>query len=329
MAKRLVVALEVLQRLAERIVQVQPVLVVEVGRRQRAQHGRDLLGAEVEGLEVGQAPPRLAQRRGQRDAAQIGLHAVGLPPHRLQHMAQAQPQARLVGMALQQALIGGGAALIVPDRGQDGGVEAEMGGVVGLDLEQALDLDQGLGRLVVPVQHPGIGAPRRDEAGRQLQATLQHGLGLAVAAEPGAHLGQHPQGRDVGGMGAQARAQQALGQVQFVAVQRVTGAHQLGIVHPGLDVTHIGHASAGGIAGLAQQVAKRAPHPRAPRLQPGEVLGLGDLQDQPRFRLAGDRGQDLARLGRGQVRAAAQKPPCMCDRSGHGAHRGPGRRTCS
>ena len=65
----------VLAGLAEREVQVQAIHVVERGIRGLRFHGRDLRRLEAEGLEIGEAPVRLAERRLEGDAAAVGVDA--------------------------------------------------------------------------------------------------------------------------------------------------------------------------------------------------------------------------------------------------------------
>ena len=55
----------VLERLAERVVEVQPVVVAELAAAELRLHGRDFLGLEPARLEVGEAPPGFAETRRQ------------------------------------------------------------------------------------------------------------------------------------------------------------------------------------------------------------------------------------------------------------------------
>ena len=60
---------------------------------------------ELDGLEVGEAPPRLAKRRLDRDRLAIGGDALRLPADRLQHVAIAEPHSGLVGRPRQHRLV--------------------------------------------------------------------------------------------------------------------------------------------------------------------------------------------------------------------------------
>jgi hypothetical protein len=81
----------VLVGLAQGIVQVQAVVVGQVRTLQGAGHRRQVGRVETVGLEVGQAPPGLAQRRLQVDGLAVGGHAVVGAADGLEGVAIAHP----------------------------------------------------------------------------------------------------------------------------------------------------------------------------------------------------------------------------------------------
>src|SRR3546814_2108728 len=66
-------------------------------------HFRALLRPEPDRLEIREAPPDFAEPRIGGERAAIGGDAVVLPPDRLQHMAIAHPQLRMIGEAARRS----------------------------------------------------------------------------------------------------------------------------------------------------------------------------------------------------------------------------------
>src|SRR3546814_9823555 len=89
----------ILQGLAEREMQVEAIVGADVRAFERRRHRRDVALPQLDGLQIGQAPPYFTQPRRDFEAAAIGGDAVLLPANRLQHMAVAHPHLRLAGKA--------------------------------------------------------------------------------------------------------------------------------------------------------------------------------------------------------------------------------------
>ena len=84
-----------MQRLAERELELEPVVFVEIAALQRGLHRGHVVVVEVHGLQIGEAPPGVAERRLQGDRLAIGGETVRLTPDRLQQVAVAQQHSRL------------------------------------------------------------------------------------------------------------------------------------------------------------------------------------------------------------------------------------------
>ena len=101
MRKRIGVVRAIFERFAEREIEMEAMLRGKliggkiVARELRA-HRRDLVVAEAEGLEIGEAPIRLAEAGIERDAAPISSDGLVLTPGGLQRVAVAHPHPRVV-----------------------------------------------------------------------------------------------------------------------------------------------------------------------------------------------------------------------------------------
>ncbi len=91
MRERIRVGGLVLERLAQRKLHMQPVLVAQIAARRRRAQGRDIGGGELDGFEVGETPIGLAQRRLQRNGTTVGGNALLSAAGRLERMAVAHP----------------------------------------------------------------------------------------------------------------------------------------------------------------------------------------------------------------------------------------------
>src|SRR5206468_372775 len=105
MGKRFLGATSVVHRLAKREVEMEAVHIAEAGRRQRLLHGLDVGLVELDGFQVRQAPPRLAERRSDRERLAIRGDAFSLAADRLEHVAVAEPHAGLPRRLSKQALV--------------------------------------------------------------------------------------------------------------------------------------------------------------------------------------------------------------------------------
>src|SRR5580704_5872300 len=85
------IARGILARFAEGELEMQPVVVREVAARERRAQCNDLDLAEAEGLEVGEAPVRLAERRLERNRAPVCADAFVLAAGGLERVSEAHP----------------------------------------------------------------------------------------------------------------------------------------------------------------------------------------------------------------------------------------------
>ena len=76
----------IVHRLAERKIEMKAVLVGQVRRLERLLHRAQVGTVELDGLEVRQTPPGVAQRRLELDGATIGGNRFSLPAQRLEHV---------------------------------------------------------------------------------------------------------------------------------------------------------------------------------------------------------------------------------------------------
>ncbi len=257
----------VLQRLAERVVQVEAVVVAQVGARHRLAHRPSLGRLEPHRLQVGEAPVGLAEAGRERDGAAIGGDGVGRTAGRLQRVPVAQPDLRLAVPLGQHALVELDGAGVLADQAERRGHQVAVVGIGRVFGQQALDVGQRRLGLVLAMQHDRQVVPRAGEARGQLQAVRQQRLGVAVAADAGGELGQHADRRDVGRRGLQVGLDQPLGLAQPLVAQRPRRRHQRRIAHRGADVLRVGRVGAGRVAGQPQLVGQRAPGARQLRIQ--------------------------------------------------------------
>ena len=75
MGERLVAAAEVVERLAQRELEVEAVIVLQAVALKRLLHRRDVVFGEPNRLEVGQAPPRFAERRVEVDRPAVSMRS--------------------------------------------------------------------------------------------------------------------------------------------------------------------------------------------------------------------------------------------------------------
>ncbi len=272
----LIIPLGVLQRLAQGVVQVKAVVVRQVRLRQPGGHGGAIGLVELDGLEVGQAPPGFAKARRQLQRLAISGHAIGLTAHGLQRMAIAHPALGLVGIVGQHRLIDADRRCIFAQPRQDRGAQIGIAGVARIAVGQALDLEQGLRGLVLAIEHGGQVVPGGGEAGGDLQAADQQPLGVLIAPQPRAGLGQHPQGGDIGGMVGQMIAQQLLGLAQSVVDQGGGGLDQVEIAGGGAQLLGQGLLGAGPVAHQVQPLGQTAPGLAGAGVQPDGALEGGD-----------------------------------------------------
>src|SRR5712672_941180 len=105
MDKGLFIGTGVFQRLGERELEMQAVLVAQVVSLQRAPKREDVSVREPEGFEVGETPVGLTQRRLHGDGAAVGSHAVFLAARRFQRMTVAHPDLGLPRKVLEYRFV--------------------------------------------------------------------------------------------------------------------------------------------------------------------------------------------------------------------------------
>src|SRR3546814_7638885 len=86
----------ILQGLAEREMQVEAIVGADVRAFERRRHRRDVALPQLDGLQIGQAPPYFTQPRRDFEAAAIGGDAVLLPANRSEeHTSELQSLMRI------------------------------------------------------------------------------------------------------------------------------------------------------------------------------------------------------------------------------------------
>ena len=249
----------VLERLAQGVVQVQPVLVGQVPARELPAHRRFTLRRERRRLEIGEAPVGLAEPGRHVQTAIIRGDRLLLMAGRSQGVTIAEPDLGLTRIFSQYGAVDRNGLAIVADQSQARSLEVaitELRRVVG---QQSIQVDQGLLRLLLAIEHHREIVARAREPRRQLQATSEEGLGVAVAGQPRACLGQHAHRGHVGGVGVQVIAQQPFGDREAVVAKRVGGGHQGLVGHRRPDQLRIGGVGAGPVTPGCQQIADRPP----------------------------------------------------------------------
>ena len=249
----------VLERLAEREIQVQPVLVFEVRALQLRPHRGDVGIVETEGLEVGQAPPGIAEARVEFEAAAIGGDRAFAQARGLQRVPLAEPDMGLVGMFGEEVFVQFDRFPEVAGTAQHHRPEVAIAGIAGVLGQQPFDLGQRLLRAIAAVQDHGVVLARRMEARRQLQATLEQVGGVLVAPDPRRDFGQHPDRGDIGGRTPQPAAQQRLGMGNVVVDEGAARLEQDRVGHcVAEDSLHAGLRLGGHLTHAAPQLLARA-----------------------------------------------------------------------
>jgi len=257
----------VLQSLAEGIVQVEAVFAGHLRAPELNLHGRDLVVGKLFGLEVGEAPVGVAEARLQFDRVLVRGHGLAPSAGGAQGVAQAEPDARLVGRAVQDGLEKVDGLAVFTNEAHARGVEIAQAGVHGIGFAQPLDVRQGVGRLLLAVEDDSQVVPRGLKARRQIQAVFEQAFGVGIAAEARAGLGQHPHGRHVRGVGLEALAQQVLGHRQAILDQGQGRDPQSRVSHAGLDVARVGLVGAGCVPKQVELLGDDAPGVRKIRPQ--------------------------------------------------------------
>ena len=253
----------IFERLAQREVEVEAVLLGHSVTLQRGLHRGDIGIAELDGFEVGQAPPCLTQTREQPNRFAVGLHPLGLLPDGFEHMPVAHPDARLVRGFFQHLRIKHQRIVEVTDAAQRGGLQVGVAGIVRVFGQHLVELRNRLRRAVLAVEHQRQIGPRRGEARSQLHRAAQQRLAVLVAPDPPGQLGQHSDRGDIERMRFQMRAQARFGIVQPVFVHRQRRLDQRGRI-----------LSQAGQPGLCSRLCHRAARNMVTRRN--QAIGCGD-----------------------------------------------------
>ena len=159
MRERRVAFTPVFKRLAECEIEMEAVFIGDIAAGKLRLHGRDIGIVEPYRLEVGKAPPCLAEFRREFDRLAVSGDAVGLPPDRLEHVAEAHPHLGLAWYVAQHLFVKLDRLVEAADPPQRRSLEVGVAGIVGFLLKHAGELVDRLGRPVLPIQHDGeIGA---------------------------------------------------------------------------------------------------------------------------------------------------------------------------
>ena len=246
---------------------MQPILIVQIGARQRAAHGRHVFVRKAKGLEIRQAPIGLAQGRLLRDRAAVGTHRVGVAARRLQRVAVAHPDFRLLRKLFEHGFVDDDCLRVVAEVGEDGGPQAAVARVARILGQEALDLRQGFRRLPQAVQHHGIVDSSGIEVRRQLQAGFEQVLRIGIASQPCRDLGQHAQRGNILRMRLQVGPKAHFGDRQIVLDQGRRRVHQPRVLGGRLDVRRARPVRAVRVADHVEVLGEQLPRVDRIRIQ--------------------------------------------------------------
>lgn len=174
-------------------------------------------------------------------------------------MAVVEPDLRLAREVRQQRLVEQGFPGFLANQPQAGGEQISIHRVGRVAGQQALQMRDRLGGLLLAKQGLGIGEARAGLIGGQVEGMDQQYLGVRVAALGAKHLAQHLSGGRVVRVAADVLAQQALGLLRPAGEQGFGGRTQRRIAHGGAGVLGEGLLGAREVAGREQPLAQGAP----------------------------------------------------------------------
>ena len=163
----------VLSRFAKREVEVEAILVLQARFAEGRCHRRNIVFVEFDGLEVGEAPPRFAERRLDGDRAAIGGDALRLLTDGLEIMPVACPQPGLARPRVEDLAVEGDRLLMTADAPQRRRLQAGMGEAVRAIMLDAFQLGDRVGVAVLLVQNGGEIGPGGGEPRREFQSAAQ------------------------------------------------------------------------------------------------------------------------------------------------------------
>ena len=267
MVERCLVLAAVLERLAERKLEVRALGVSQSVADQCGAYRVDLVLGKAEGLQVREAPVGLTGTGLKRYGATVGRDAVCFPPGTGERMPVAHPDRRLRGMTAQDLVVDPDRLGVIPDLRQDDGAQIAVRPVARLDGEQPLDFLHGLRRLVLTVEHERVVVTGGIKAWREFETALEEMLGVPVPPQPAGDLGEHAQCGDVVRVARKMLAQQSFRAGQVIAAQRGRGRQKARIARRRAHLLRVGGGRSVGIAVERQVVGDRAPGIDEIRLQ--------------------------------------------------------------
>ena len=224
----------VLERFAQRELEMQPILARQIRPLQGGAHG-ELVGlGEAECLQVGETPISFAQRRLHRYRTPVGADAVFLAPRGLQRVSVTHPDLRLARVLAQHALVDLDRTRVFAHVRQDRRLEVQVAGIARLLGEQPLRLGKRQPRLRLAIEHDGIVVARGIETWGELETSLEQLLGVRIAAQPPRYFGEHAQRRDIRREGGEMRPQSCVGEGKIVLDQRRASLPQPRVLSGGL-----------------------------------------------------------------------------------------------
>jgi hypothetical protein len=198
----------VLQRLAERELEVNPVVVGHIGARELPAHRLDVRRVEAEGLQVGEAPPRLAVTGCQPDGVAVGRDAVTGASRRLEYITVGDPDARIGWVIREHRVESLDGTIVFAQARKHVGPQVQPRRVLLPGGQQQFELGQRLLVAVDLVEGERPGVPCRGEVRCARQAGLEQRNGVLGAPDPDRDLGEQPQRRGIPGMLRQGGPQQ-------------------------------------------------------------------------------------------------------------------------
>ena len=148
MRERVGVILAIFERLAKREFEMQAVFDGKIVALERALHDFNFWIAEAERLEVGEAPPRVAEVKISFDRAPVCRDRAFALASGLQRMPVGKPDLRLPRMFARQCLVDFDRGLVFADPAQHRRFEIAITGMYGVVAQQAFELLQRFGRMI-------------------------------------------------------------------------------------------------------------------------------------------------------------------------------------
>ena len=176
---------------------------------------RDLLGGELVGLEIREAPVRVAEVRPDLDRFPVLVDRLGAAAERLQRVGDRQMQVgrqrRFRVRVREHVGEAADAAFMIAEPDGRRGVQGAVVDVLRVEFQQPIELGDGLGVLVAVQQHAGVVAPQFDVVRGHLQGRGQQDLGIIEHLARDADAGQQPHRLDMIAVAQQERANELFG----------------------------------------------------------------------------------------------------------------------